>query len=103
MNPTLLEAIPRQELIDFCQRHHIRKLALFGSALRDNFSSVSDLDVFVEFAPNHVTGLAFFGMQDELSALLHRPVDLNTPQFLSPSFRQEVLNEAEVLYDATRS
>ncbi len=101
MNQTLLEAIPRRELIDFCQRHHIRKLALFGSALRDDFSPASDLDVLVEFDANHIPGLAFFAMQDELSILLNRPVDLNTPQFLSPAFRHEVLNQAEVLYDAT--
>ena len=92
--------ISQQQLIDFCRRHHIRKLSLFGSALRSDFSPTSDLDILVEFDPDHIPGLAFFGMQQELSELLNRPVDFNTPQFLSPTFRQYVLAQAEVLYDA---
>lgn len=101
MPKRLIETLPYQKLTDFCRRYHIRKLSVFGSALRDDFSPASDLDVLVEFEPDHIPGLAFFAMQDELSALLKRPVDLNTPQFLSPSFRHEVLAQAEVLYDAT--
>ena len=100
--PEILTAdFPRQKLVDFCHRYHIRKLAVFGSALRDDFGPDSDLDILVEFFPGHVPGLAFFAMQDELSAMLNRPVDLNTPQFLSPLFRQQALSQAEVLYDAT--
>jgi len=86
-------------LAGFCQRHHIRRLALFGSALRPaDFRPDSDLDVLVEFEPGHVPGFAFVALQDELSALLGRRVDLHTPASLSPHFRDAVLGEAEVLY-----
>jgi predicted nucleotidyltransferase len=91
--------IPGDQLAAFCRRHHIRRLALFGSALRDDFRPHSDLDVLVEFKPGHIPGLAFFTIQEELSRLLGRPVDLNTLQFISPHFRQEVQAEAEVIYD----
>ncbi len=101
MSKVSLKEFHRKELINFCRLHHIQKLALFGSALRDDFSSASDLDILVEFAPNHTPGLAFFTIQDELSRLLNRPVDLNTPQFISPTFRNDVLAQAEVLYDAS--
>lgn len=68
--------------------------------LRDDFAPESDVDVLVEFEEGHVPGLAFIAMQDELSELLQRNVDLSTPACLSPHFRQEVLDEAEVLYVA---
>lgn len=87
-------------LSDFCRRHHIRRLALFGSVLRDDFTPHSDVDVLVEFEPGETPGLAFFGMQDELSELLGRKVDLNTPQFISRYFRDQVLRDAQVVYDA---
>ena len=92
--------MPEAKIEDFCRRNHIRRLALFGSALRDDFRPESDVDVLVEFEPGHVPGLAFITMQDELSELLGRNVDLSTPACLSPYFRQEVLDEAESLYDA---
>ena len=90
--------IPEDKIAEFCRRNHIRKLALFGSVLRDDFMPESDVDVLVEFEPGHTPGLAFITMQDELSELLGRSVDLNTPDCLSPYFRQEVLDETEVLY-----
>jgi len=96
-------SIPTDALTDFCRRHHIRKLALFGSVLRDDFRPDSDVDVLVEFEPDHIPGLAFFGMQDELSEILGRRVDLNTAGFLSPLFRDQVLAEADVLYESPRS
>ena len=92
--------IEREKLIGFCKKHHIRKLSFFGSATRDDFSPASDLDVLVEFEPEHVPGLTFFRMEQELSDLLGRKVDLNTPQFLSRYFRDRVLEEAEVMYVA---
>jgi uncharacterized protein len=92
--------IPKERITDFCRQHHIRKLAIFGSALRDDFGSDSDVDVLVEFEPGHVPGLAFFGMEQELSAILGRKVDLNTAGFLSPEIREVVLKEAEVQYVA---
>ena len=84
----------------FCRRHHIRRLALFGSVLRDDFSPESDVDVLVEFEPGQVPGLAFFSMEEELSTILGRKVDLNTPGFLSRYFRDQVLAEAENQYVA---
>ena len=90
--------IPREAVADFCRRHHIQRLALFGSVIRDDFTPESDVDVLVEFAPGHTPGLAFFSMQRELGETLRRKVDLNTKGWLSPYFRQEVLDEAEVIY-----
>ena len=90
-------------LDDFCRRHHIRKLAPFGSVVRDDFGPESDVDVLVEFEPGHIPGLAFFGMQDELSEILGRRVDLNTADFLSPRFRDDVLAEADTVYESIRS
>jgi len=90
--------IPREKVVEFCNRNHIHKFALFGSVLREDFHPNSDIDVLVEFEPGHVPGLAFFSMEAELSDMLGRKVDLNTPNFLSPYFRNEVLAEAEVFY-----
>ena len=98
MSPRL--TIDRERISEFCRRHHIRRLALFGSVLRADFGPTSDVDVLVEFEPDHVPGLAFFTMQQELSTLIGRSVDLNTPGFLSRYFRETVLNEAEPLYVA---
>lgn len=93
-------AIDREILARFCQRNHIRRLALFGSVLRDDFGPDSDVDVLVEFEPGHAPGLRFFALEQELSRMLGRKVDLNTPGFLSPHFRGRVLAEAEVQYVA---
>lgn len=93
-------ALPQEKIADFCRRYHIRKLAIFGSALRDDFRPDSDVDVLVEFEPEHTPGLAFFTMEMELSEILGRTVDLNTPQFLSKYFREAVQTEAEVHYVA---
>ncbi|MBI4341949.1 MAG: nucleotidyltransferase family protein [Candidatus Omnitrophica bacterium] len=99
MNRSARVQIPQERIAKFCHRHHIRKLALFGSVLRGDFRSDSDVDVLVEFEPGHIPGLAFMGMQEELSELLGRKVDLNTPAFLSRYFRNEVLAEAETCYE----
>jgi hypothetical protein len=92
--------IPKDRIAEFCRINHIRRLALFGSVLRDDFGPDSDIDVLVEFEPGQTPGLRFFGMEIELSEILGRKVDLNTPGFLSKYFRDEVLAEAEVQYDA---
>ena len=92
--------VPREKVAEFCQRYHIRKLAFFGSVLRDDFGPNSDVDVLVEFEPGHVPGLAFFTMQDELSKILGHKVDLNTVGFISKYFRDEVLRESRVEYVA---
>ncbi len=90
--------IPQYQVAEFCQRNHIRRMALFGSVIRNDFTPESDVDVLVEFEPGRTPGLAFFAMQRELTELLGRQVDLNTAQWLSPYFRQEVLEEAEEIY-----
>ena len=92
--------VPKEKIHDFCRKHHIRKLAFFGSVLRDDFADGSDIDVLVEFEPGHVPGLEFFAMEDELGKILGRKVDLNTPQFLSRYYRDQALAEAEVQYVA---
>ncbi|MBP6822555.1 MAG: nucleotidyltransferase family protein [Acidobacteria bacterium] len=91
--------IDQSEIEDFCRRSNIRRLAFFGSVLREDFRPDSDVDVLVEFEPQHVPGLAFFSLEAELSRLLGRKVDLNTPQFLSPEIRSLVEQEAEIQYE----
>lgn len=91
--------LPRDILAEFCRRHHIRRLSLFGSALHGNLTPESDLDLLVEFEPGHTPGLLGMArLERELSALLGRKVDLRTPGDLSRYFREEVLCEAEVQY-----
>ena len=89
-----------RRLAELCDRWKIAEVALFGSALRDDFTPESDVDVLVEFEPGARVGLSFFAMQDELSELLGRKVDLNTPGFLSDYFRDQVLAEAKEVYVA---
>lgn len=91
--------IDRKTVAEFCRRHHIRKLSLFGSVLRDDFRPESDVDILVEFEAGHTPGWEFFDMGEELSQLIGRKVDLNTAGFLSRYFRQQVLAEAETQYD----
>ena len=91
--------IPKDELAAFCRKHHIRKLSLFGSVLRDDFGPDSDIDVLVEFNPDHIPGLAIVRMADELSGILGgQRVDLRTSAELSRYFRNEVTTAAEVQY-----
>jgi len=89
-----------QELINaFCQKHHIRYLALFGSVVRDDFGPESDIDVLVEFEEGHTPGLDFFLMEAELSKLLGRKVDFQTWNFLSADILKNALSEAEAVYE----
>jgi hypothetical protein len=98
--PKLKIDIPKDQLADFCRRHHIRRLSLFGSVLRDDFGPESDVDVLVEFEPEHVPGfIRLAGMELELAAILGgRKVDMNTPNSLSRYFRNQILAEAQVQY-----
>lgn len=93
--------IPQNEIAEFCRRHRIRRLSLFGSVLRDDFTDESDIDVLVEFEEGARVGWEFFGMQRELSHILGREVELHTAGFLSPYFRDDVLAHAEVKYDVS--
>jgi hypothetical protein len=92
--------VPRQLLAEFCRRHHIRRLSLFGSVLGEGFGPESDVDVLVEFEADKVPGLfRLAGLEMELSELLGgRKVDMNTPKCLSPYFRDKVVAEAEEQY-----
>jgi predicted nucleotidyltransferase len=94
--------IPGEEIARFCKKNHIRKLSLFGSVLRDDFKSDSDIDFLVEFEDGKAPGLIGLSrMERELSEMLGgRKVDLRTPQDLSIYFRQEVVETAEVQYAA---
>jgi len=94
-------SIDRNAVSAFCQRHHIKRLALFGSVLRDDFGPESDVDVLVEFHAGHVPGLNFVSIEREFSGLLHgRRVDMVTPKFLNARIRDQVLSSAEPLYVA---
>ncbi|MFQ5789483.1 MAG: nucleotidyltransferase family protein [Acidobacteriota bacterium] len=92
--------LPPERITEFCQRHHIRKLALFGSVLREDFRPDSDIDVLVEFDPEHVPGfLGLARMERELSRVVGgRKVDLRTAEDLSRYFRDDVVATAEVHY-----
>jgi predicted nucleotidyltransferase len=94
--------LPNRAVAELCRRRHIRRLALFGSALRGELRRDSDLDVLVEFEDGHTPGFAFFDIESELSQILGRRVDLNTPQFLSPRIRRKVEAEAAVVFGPER-
>ena len=97
MNPGI--KIRKEQIAEFCRRNHIRRLAGFGSALRADFHPDSDIDILVEFEPEHIPGLiTLSGMEIELSEILGRKVDLRTAQELSRHFRKEVIDSAEVQY-----
>ena len=92
-------SISSKELASLCKRYYIRRLAFFGSVLRDDFNPNSDVDVLVEFEEGHTPGLEFIDIQDDLSKLLGgREVDLVTPKFLNHHIRDKVLKEARVAY-----
>ncbi len=96
----LVPAFDRHRLVELCRRHGIRRLAVFGSAARGEMLPDSDIDLLVEFIPGRRVGLRFFAVQEELSHLVGREVDLNTPAFLSPHFRDRVTAEAIPIYEA---
>ncbi len=94
-------SLPMTKIAAFCRCHGIRSLSLFGSVLHGNAHSGSDIDLLVEYDSNQQVGLfAVAEMEGELSALLERPVDLRTSQDLSLYFRDHVIAEARVLYEA---
>lgn len=101
MAQTLALELSRDELATFCRHWQIRKLSLFGSRLRGESRPDSDVDLLVEFQPGHRIGLIHMArIERELSELIGRKVDLRTPADLSRYFREEVLSEAEVQYEA---
>jgi hypothetical protein len=93
--------IPQDQIAEFCRRHQIRRLALFGSILREDFGPNSDIDILVEFEPGREPGLLGLArMERELAQLLGKEVDLRTPEDLSDRFRSRVMQSADVQYAA---
>ena len=93
--------IPYEKISAFCQRHHIRELAFFGSVLRQDFTPDSDVDVLIEFEADARVGyLKFFRIQDELEDLLGRKVDLGTPGGIKSHIKDEILNKRVIIYAA---
>jgi hypothetical protein len=93
--------VPQDKITSFCLHHHIHKLSLFGSVLRDDFRPDSDVDVLVEFGPGYVPGFEIVTLENELTEMLGRKVDLRTPKDLSKYFRDQVVREAKVQYEVT--
>jgi predicted nucleotidyltransferase len=94
-------SIPKDKIADFCKQNQVRRLSLFGSILREDFGPDSDIDILVEFEPGTRMGLIrLSGLEIELGKIVGRKVDLNTPGFLSKYFRDQILAEADVQYDA---
>lgn len=86
-------------IIEYCKRHHIASMALFGSVLTAQFKKSSDVDVLVEFEKDQAPGFfKFVDMEEELSSIIGRTVDLKTPNSLSRFFREDVLSKAKVIY-----
>jgi predicted nucleotidyltransferase len=92
--------IPRQAVAEFCRRHGIRRLSLFGSVLRDDFRPDSDVDILVEFLPEKAVGWEIINIEDELSQLLggHK-VDMVNPKYLNRRLKDRILASAQVEYD----
>ena len=94
-------SIPKDRIAEFCVRNRVRRLSLFGSVLREDFGPDSDVDILVEFEPGTRIGLIrLSGLEIELGNIVGRKVDLNTPGFLSKYYRDQILTEADVQYDA---
>lgn len=92
-------SVPEEKLADICRRYYVRRLALFGSVLREDFSAESDIDVLVVFEPDAPIGFLALGqMRRELEALFNRPVDLVPQEGLKPWIRDDVLASAEAIY-----
>ena len=93
--------IDKSQITAFCEKNHIVKLALFGSVLTRHFSEESDVDVLVEFCPEHIPGMIrLCGMERELSEIIGRKTDVRTPNDLSRHFRDEVIKSPVVQYAA---
>ena len=93
-------SIPKEKIAEFCQRNQVCRLSLFGSVLREDFGPESDVDILVEFESGSRVGLIrLSGLEIELSNIVGRKIDLNTPGFLSKYYRDQILAEADVQYD----
>jgi predicted nucleotidyltransferase len=98
--PSIIQQfIKHPKLVVLCQSYHVQRLAIFGSAIRDDFTSTSDVDLLVEFEAGYTPGLAFFSLEKALSDLLGRSVDLNTWGWISPYLHPQIQAEAQVIYE----
>jgi predicted nucleotidyltransferase len=94
-------SIPKDKISEFCEQNQVRRLSFFGSVLREDFGPDSDVDILVEFEPGTRMGLIrLSGLEIELGKIIGRKVDLNTPGFLNKYYRDQILAEADVQYDA---
>jgi uncharacterized protein len=100
MLPRLSQA-QTDALNQFCQRHSVKKLSFFGSVITPRFGRESDIDILIEFQKGKSPGFSFFIMQDELSEILERPVDVTTVGGLHPLLKEKVLQTAETYYDVS--
>lgn len=90
----------KKKLAQFCERHHISKLSLFGSILTSAFKKSSDVDFLVQFDKKHIPTLfALIGMEMELTELIGHKADLRTPNELSPPIRKAVASQAKTIYE----
>jgi hypothetical protein len=88
-----------QQINEFCLKHHIRQFSFFGSVTRDDFNPQSDIDILIEFEDGYTPGYDFFLMEEELSNMAGRKVDLQTPAFLSPEIRHTAMSESLSVYE----
>lgn len=100
MSLNIKSKISKENITNFCKKHNIKKMSLFGSVLRNELTSDSDIDILVEFDKNNTPSFFdLYEMEQELSQYFNgRKIDLRTPADLSKYFRKDVLEKAEVLY-----
>ncbi len=97
MNPQI--SISQADIQAFCRSHAVRELSVFGSALREDFGSNSDVDVLIDLAPGARVGLITLQrMRDELQRIFGRPVDLLTKNGINRHIRDDILREAQILH-----
>jgi hypothetical protein len=93
--------VPKEAIAAFCRKHHIRKMALFGSVLRSDFGPESDVDVLVEFEEGKTPGWEYFTLHEKLSPLFSgRRVDLGTYKSLKPYVRDEIVGSSETIFES---
>jgi uncharacterized protein len=96
--------IPKEQIAEFCRRHHIHRLSLFGSVLRDDFRPDSDVDVLVEFEPGYKVGWDIIDIEEEFSRFFERRrVEMINPNYLNRHLRERILASAQLQYEASNA
>ena len=90
--------VPTEKIRELCRRYQVSELSIFGSAARGSMTPDSDIDILVEFLPEANVGWEFFRLEEELSRLFGRRVDLGTKQSLKPWVRDRALHDAQIVY-----